>query len=114
MPDFTMRRHHSLKEIGRGFATCGLVVLGLFLSSCAKREEASSGILRISQRNEPATLDPQLATLPDEYFPARALFEGLTVPNPDGPSPLPGIAESWQPSPDGLLWTFRLRADATW
>ena len=89
-------------------------LLGLW-GGCSKRENSSAEqILRISQRNEPATLDPQLATLPDEYFTARALFEGLVTPNPDGGAPLPGVAERWTTSADGLTWTFHLRADARW
>ncbi len=88
--------------------------MGLW-SGCSKRETPSPGeVLRISQRNEPATLDPQLATLPDEYFTARALFEGLVTPNPDGGAPLPGVAERWTTSADGLVWTFHLRAEARW
>ena len=87
-------------------------------SGCSKREAATPAapekILRISQRNEPATLDPQLATLPDEFFIIRALGEGLLVPNPDGGAPLPGVAEKWEVSPDGLTCTFHLRADAKW
>jgi oligopeptide transport system substrate-binding protein len=73
-----------------------------------------SQVLRIGQRNEPATLDPHLATLPDEFFIIRALSEGLLVPNPDGGAPLPGVAERWETSDDGLTWTFHLRANARW
>ncbi len=90
-------------------------------SGCAKREAATPAapappekILRISQRNEPATLDPQLATLPDEFFIIRALGEGLLTPNPDGGAPLPGIAEKWEVSPDGLTYTFHLRGNVNW
>lgn len=71
-------------------------------------------MLRISQRNEPATFDPQLATLTDEFFTIRALSEGLLTPNPDGGAPLPGVAEKWTVSPDGLTYSFHLRADARW
>lgn len=90
--------------------------LALFaLAACAKREttEPPDQILRISQRNEPADLDPQLATLPDEFFILRALSEGLVTPAPDG-SVRPGVAEKWETSPDGLTWTFHLRANARW
>ncbi len=90
-------------------------LLGL-CTGCAKREPAADSphILRISQRNEPATLDPQLATLPDEFFIIRALGEGLLTPNPDGGAPLPGAAERYEVSPDGLTYTFHLRPDAKW
>lgn len=90
-------------------------LLGL-LAGCAKREPVADSphILRVSQRNEPATLDPQLATLPDEFFIIRALGEGLLTPNPDGGAPLPGAAERYDVSPDGLTYTFHLRPNAQW
>lgn len=92
-----------------------LCVLWVFCAGCTKRGDSSRGdaILRISQRNEPATLDPQVAALPDEFFVLRALSEGLVIPSPAGEA-RPAAAESWETSADGLRWTFRLRADATW
>ena len=92
----------------------GVMVLGL--GGCGRREATAPAehVLRISQRNEPATLDPQRATLPDEFFVIRALGEGLLVPNPDGGAPLPGAAEKWDVSSDGLSYTFHLRPDAQW
>lgn len=94
---------------------CLLCLLWPCLSSCSRKEgTAHSQVLRISQRNEPATLDPQLASLPDEFFVIRALSEGLLTPNPDGGAPRPGVAERWETSADGLTWTFHLRANARW
>ncbi|HEY8995734.1 MAG TPA: peptide ABC transporter substrate-binding protein [Lacunisphaera sp.] len=86
------------------------------LGSCSKRESTASApqSLRIAQRNEPATLDPQLATLPDEFFIIRALSEGLLLPNPDGGRPLPGLAEHPESSADGLTWSFFIRENAKW
>ncbi len=97
-------------------ATC---LLAFLACGCARQEPAApvapgQNILRVSQRNEPASLDPQLATLPDEFFIIRALKEGLLVPNPAGGAPLPGVAERWEMSADGLTWTFHLRANARW
>lgn len=91
-----------------------LVFIALLLGACGRREAADATVLRISQRNEPATLDPHLATLPDEFFIIRTLAEGLLVPNPYGGQPLPGAAESWTVSSDGLLYQFTLRRSATW
>lgn len=97
-----------------------LCFLWPFLSGCSKHEssaaaaQATQNILRISHRNEPATTDPQLATLPDEFFIIRALKEGLLVPDPAGGAPRPGVAERWEVSADGLTWTFHLRANARW
>ena len=92
----------------------GLLALAL-VSGCAPRAPAPAGpVLRVSQRNEPATLDPQLASLPDEFLVLRALLEGLVTPAPDGGPPLPGVAERWETSADGLTWTFHLRRQARW
>ncbi len=95
-------------------AAAVIVLASLAFGACAKREAPDTTVLRISQRNEPATLDPHLATLPDEFFVIRALSEGLLVPHPNGGAPLPGAAESWTVSADGLHYTFKLRRDARW
>lgn len=79
-----------------------------------RRREPDADVLRVSQRNELGTLDPHLATLPDELFVLRALLEGLTVPDPAGGPPLPGAAEHWTVSPDARRFTFHLREDARW
>ncbi len=61
----------------------------------------------------PTQIDPQRATsLADSRYVA-ALFEGLVTPGPDGVTPVPGMAASWEASADGLSWTFRLR-EAAW
>ncbi|WP_157693800.1 peptide ABC transporter substrate-binding protein [Opitutus sp. GAS368] len=84
-------------------------------SGCSKQAIApATGVLRVSQRNEPATLDPQLATLPDEFFVIRALSEGLVTPSPVGGTPLPAVASHWEASADGLTWTFHLSGGSFW
>ena len=111
-------RHGTATSAGPTFRLlCFLCLLWPFLPACSKRETSATPAektLRISQRNEPATLDPQLATLPDEFFIIRALGEGLLTPNPDGGAPLPGVAERYDVSSDGLTYTFHLRAGAWW
>ncbi len=92
---------------------CGLYALG---AGCRRPDAAAppEQSLRISQRNEPATLDPQRATLPDEFFIIRALSEGLLVPAPDGGEPRPAVASGWDVSADGRTYVFTLRPDAQW
>ncbi len=100
----------------RLFGLVALVAGGwLALTGCAPRSPAPApSILRIAQRNEPADLDPARATLPDDFFVIRALSEGLLTPDAAGGEPRPAMAERWEVSPDGLVWTFRLRRHATW
>jgi oligopeptide transport system substrate-binding protein len=85
------------------------------LSSCTKHPGAAADhVLRISQRSEPADLDPATASLPDEFFIIRALGEGLFVPSSDNGAPRPGLAASCDVSPDGLAYTFHLRENLRW
>jgi len=59
-------------------------------------------------------LDPHLATQTADYSVLSALFEGLVAEDPIDLHPVPGLAQSWDVSPDGLVYTFRIRPDARW
>ena len=61
---------------------------------------------------EPETLDPALMTGLLEARLAAALFEGLTVYDPRDLSARPGVAESWDVSPDRRTYVFHLRRGA--
>ena len=63
---------------------------------------------------EPETLDPALMTGVTEHNVAMALLEGLTTTHPATLQPIPGAAEWWEISKDGLVYTFHLRADGKW
>ncbi len=69
--------------------------------------------LRIGNGGEPLTLDPHRYNLNLEEKILTDLFEGLTAHDAAG-TVVPGVAERWDVSPDGLVWTFHLRADARW
>lgn len=64
--------------------------------------------------DEPRSLDPALATAAVEQRIVGALYEGLVRLDGRTLEPLPGMAESWECSPDGLTWTFRVRGDSLW
>jgi oligopeptide transport system substrate-binding protein len=74
---------------------------------------ASDATLRRGLGGDVATFDPQKAG--DQYSDqvARELFEGLTAHGADGQL-VPGAAESWEVSDDGLAYTFRLRDGLVW
>jgi oligopeptide transport system substrate-binding protein len=63
---------------------------------------------------EVSTLDPATVTGVPEGRILRAIFEGLTTKHPATLEPLPGVAERWEVSADGLRYTFHLRRDAVW
>jgi oligopeptide transport system substrate-binding protein len=61
---------------------------------------------------EAGSLDPQKATLVDEFAIIADLFTGLFTDSPEA-TPIPALAQSYSVSPDGLTWTFRLKP-STW
>ncbi len=63
---------------------------------------------------EPQTLDPAIMKGVLEARLALALFEGLVTYDPRTLEPRPGMASSWEISPDRLVYTFTLRPDAAW
>lgn len=62
---------------------------------------------------EPETLDPQKMSGAPEGLIARQLFEGLINHDAEG-NIQPGVATSWEHSPDYKIWTFKLRPEARW
>lgn len=96
-----------------------VVLAALALASCAKRvTPAEDGVrtktLLLGNQNEPASLDPHVADAYTDAIILTSLYEGLTVLDEKTSSALPGVAERWETSPDGLVTTFHLRADARW
>jgi oligopeptide transport system substrate-binding protein len=93
----------------------------LFGSAGCEQQESQDGVtlkpgvqvLKRGNGAEPLTLDPHLAVSLPSLNILRDLFEGLVGTAPDG-TPVPGVAESWDTSVDGLSWRFALRADARW
>lgn len=88
-----------------------LAGLCLVFSGCGRKEKRAD--LVMLNGAEPETLDPAIITGQPEGRIVNALFEGLTTFNRQGRA-VPGVAESWTVSPDGLHYTFRLRGDAKW
>ncbi|CAN1547496.1 OppA ABC-type oligopeptide transport system, periplasmic component [Caulobacteraceae bacterium] len=100
----------------RNLFLAGVVALGL--SSCGQsapsRPPCPAGkvCLQYGNVSEPQTLDPQLSTGTWEDRIQSDLLIGLSQSDPEG-KPIPGMAERWDISPDGLVWTFHLR-EAKW
>jgi len=91
----------------------------LLLAGCHKRETpAEAGVrthtLLLGNGAEPRDLDPHVDVAYTDYNILVALFEGLTVIDEATSKPLPGMADRWDISPNGLVYTFHLRADAAW
>ena len=91
----------------------GLVpALGLLVALGLGGASVDASELRIANSGEPDTLDPHHVTGTWENRIIGDMFMGLTTEAADG-SVIPGAAESWQVSDDGLVYTFKLR-DHAW
>src|SRR5262245_44962279 len=67
----------------------------------------TGGTLTVAQAGDPAMLAINAAGI-DTYNVTHHIFDSLF--RFDGNArPVPGLAESWSTSPDGLVWTFKLR-----
>ena len=74
----------------------------------ARTSPRHGGVYRRALRREPVTLDPAFGDSTYETLFAQQIFDGL-VQFDANLNVAPSLAESWQASPDGLVWTFNLR-----
>jgi peptide/nickel transport system substrate-binding protein len=93
--------------------TALLIVLTAFALAAPPSAEAKKKILNIAAK-EPDSLDPHASTIGQSQAIVRFLYRGLTTfAIKDGKVTTaevqPDLAESWTVSPDGTLWTFKLR-----
>jgi ABC-type oligopeptide transport system substrate-binding subunit len=103
------------------------LALAALLTSCARPHgDAAEGrwfgsvtpphanVLRFNNDTEPETLDPGVMSGQPDQRAALLMFEGLTSPDPRTLAPRPAQAYRWEIAPDGLTYTFHLRAGLTW
>jgi len=97
-----------------------LVLLALTtLVACSRGETRVQQGNRLSEFHagnsaEPQTLDPQVSTGVPENNIIMGLFEGLVSKDPKDLSPVPGMADRWEVSEDGLTYHFHIRDNAKW
>ncbi|MDF1810157.1 MAG: peptide ABC transporter substrate-binding protein [Phycisphaerales bacterium] len=94
------------------------IVLLIFLvgfSVISDRPQPPADLVFINS-SEVNTLDPQRMSWMHDLRTARLLYQGLVQNDvlSDDFSIIPGVAESWNLSDDGVTYTFHLRKDARW
>ncbi|NLE64480.1 MAG: ABC transporter substrate-binding protein [Elusimicrobia bacterium] len=72
------------------------------------------GEMVLSTTSDPKSFNPVLAKETSTTAITGVLFEGLTTSDPFTLEPRPNLAERWEMSPDGLVWTFYLREGLFW
>ncbi|HVW21558.1 MAG TPA: peptide ABC transporter substrate-binding protein [Opitutaceae bacterium] len=94
----------------------------LLAAGCGRKAGTAAGgkggggeqVLRMGNGAEPQDLDPQAVEGIPELNIIQALFDSLVEPDPHDLHPVPGLAETWEVSPDGLVYTFHLRPNLRW
>jgi len=102
------------------FGTQLLIILcSLLLLACGDRKKlvdlgTEQQIMHIGNGTEPSSVDPHTSTGVPEYHIQMALFEGLVAKHPKTLEIMPAVADTWQISDDGLVYTFHIRENAKW
>ena len=89
-----------------------IMMFSCVLTACNSKVD-DSGALCVNVGPEPNSIDPALNTTVDGATLVIHAFEGLMILDKDG-VPVPGQAEKYTVSDDGLTYTFTLRDDLKW
>ncbi len=90
-------------------ALCGLLAAACGPQAAVRPPCAEGKVcLQYGNTSEPVSLDPHKTTGTWEDRILLDVLIGLTQDDAEG-KPVPGMAERWETSPDGLTWTFHLR-----
>ena len=88
-----------------------ILILTCF-TACGEVRGSDAGLVFPIDK-DPEYLDPQIISFTGSKNIIANCFEGLVTLNEAGEI-VPGCAESWSVSPDGLTYTFRLRQNCKW
>ncbi|MBL4697245.1 MAG: peptide ABC transporter substrate-binding protein [Phycisphaerales bacterium] len=93
-----------------------ILLIALIAVSVLSDRPAPRADLVFTNSAEVNTLDPQRMSWMHDLRTARLLYQGLVENDvlSDDFGIIPGVAESWELSPDGLTYTFHLRHNAKW
>lgn len=100
-------------------STAGVILLCsfLFFQTCAAASGPQArygGTLVLALTSDPRSLNPVLAKETSTTAVTGHMFEGLTSADPFTLKVIPNLAERWESSQDGLVWTFHLREGLLW
>ncbi len=96
-------------------ATIGFLVAGLLFTPAARMGWAAqmSNTFIWGKSGDAGTLDAPVDTNGETYEVITQIFNMLVRAKPGLTDIEPDLAESWSVSPDGLVWTFKLRKGVT-
>jgi len=89
-----------------------LLILLAVLAATALAQPQYGGILRAGMQTDPVGLDPHITNATATRNMLENVYDTLVMFDSSGQI-IPGLAESWSTSEDGLSWTFTLRDGVT-
>jgi peptide/nickel transport system substrate-binding protein len=111
-----MNRRELLRRLGLGGAA--LTVPGLLAACGGSKKSAATttggnatrgGVFRMARNKEPLSFDPLIPSDNGSIWVLYNIFDQMTTVNADSTDVVPSLAESWDISPDGTIYTFKLR-----
>ena len=121
MRNFASRPGRQRALAAVALATVVIAAGSALLGGCSRRhaltrveEGDRDGVLHLGNYGEPRVLDPALAEGIPESNILFGLYEGLVRADGATLEPRPGVAASWDVSPDQMTYIFHLRPDAQW
>jgi len=86
------------------------LAVGLLLVACLANEAAqAAGVLSIGRREDSTTFDPIKSAQNADNWVFSNVFDPLVRVDKTGTKLEPGVAESWTISPDGKVYTLKIR-----
>ncbi len=89
-----------------------IAILGILAIPPSGGAQSRGKTLNYILAQEPISMDPHVITETQSGLPVRHVYDRLVEVTPDGRQVVPGLAERWEISRDGLTYTFQLRANA--
>ena len=89
-------------------AICAVISIVLFFA-IAHAVPKQGGQMIVAYKDDISTLDPQIGYDWQNWSMIKSLFDGLMDYKPGTTELIPDLAESYDVSPDGLMYTFKLR-----
>ena len=95
-------------------AVCFALLAGLVpgLAGCGRSPELGQTLI-YAQPEDPKTLDPIHTDITEAVHVITNLFDTLVTYDETTTQLVPALAQRWETSPDGLVWTFYLRPGVT-
>jgi peptide/nickel transport system substrate-binding protein len=107
----------------RALAASAAALLAVTLAACSSERDSggeggeaegqSGGTLVFGGASDPTNLDPAFASDGETFRVLRQVYETLLFNEQGGTEAVPGLAESYEASEDGLEYTFELRDGVT-